>query len=220
MGITPSLPFRDSPKLAPSFSTDQEMKHTDEGSRKGARRASEQNSEEECAARNKPATDSGYAIDDRSMTDHDEQSVSDLSETLTANPRDVAPREEANPIISPSPFPETVTIQAGTRRFTANRSTLTEGSLYFRALFSGRWTPRPQPDGSYLVDVDGNHFTYLLMFMQHGWLPRAVFTVEAGRRGFVDREFYDGLKDAAAYLRVDELYEWLKDERFLDAGED
>ena len=108
--------------------------------------------------------------------------------------------------------PETpVVIQAGERRFTTFRTTLIQGSSYYRSLFSGNWRNCPQADGSYFVDIDGDYFAHLLRFLRHRVYPKGIYNAEE----VIDKEYYKGLLDAAPYLGVEGLYEWLRDGKYL-----
>ena len=155
----------------------------------------------------------------RSETDETSQSAADSSETLFIKHQDssidVAVCESHEDPYSDFPTadtPETpIVIQAGERRFTTFKTTLTQGSSYYRALFSGSWRNCPQPDGSYFVDIDGDLFAHLLKFLRHGMYPRAIHNAEDR----IDREFYGGLLDAAGFLGVDGLYQWLLAEEYF-----
>ena len=159
------------------------------------------------------------SLEERSVTGQAMQSTTGSNETLVVDFEDKytnTPRPESyRNLYSNFPTantPETpVKIQAGERHFTTFKTTLIQGSSYYRALFSGNWRSCPQPDGSYFVDIDGEYFAHLLKFLRHGVYPRGIYNTE----NKIDKEFYRGLLDAAGYLGVEGLYEWLRDKEYL-----
>ena len=50
----------------------------------------------------------------------------------------------------------------------------------------------------------------ILKYIRHGVLPKAVNDTD----GYLDREFYTGLKNAAGYLGIGGLYEWLDEKQY------
>lgn len=63
-----------------------------------------------------------------------------------------------------------ITLQVGERRFITTIDTLTQESVFFSSLLSGRWD-NAQADGSYFIDADGHLFAYILRYLRRNILP-------------------------------------------------
>ncbi|KAE8332196.1 hypothetical protein BDV39DRAFT_200347 [Aspergillus sergii] len=57
---------------------------------------------------------------------------------------------------------EQVVLQISDRQFITSKSTLSQKSTFFEALFSTRWNNQ-RPDGSYFIDADPNLFEHILL---------------------------------------------------------
>jgi len=102
-------------------------------------------------------------------------------------------------------------LQVGERRFTTTQSTLSDGSMYLKAFFSGRWIHRKLADGSYFVDADGDSFEHVLKYMRLKTMP--LFWEPSV--GF-DHDKYLSLQVTAEFFGVTELADWIENKVYLD----
>jgi len=102
-------------------------------------------------------------------------------------------------------------VQIGERRFTTTQSSLSDGSTYFKAFFSGRWIHRKLADGSYFVDADGDSFEHVLKYMRLKTMP--LFWKPSV--GF-DHDKYLSLQVTAEFFGVAALAEWIENKVYLD----
>ena len=106
---------------------------------------------------------------------------------------------------------EPITLQIGDRRFITTESTLKDGSPYFAAFFSGRWT-HTKLDGAYFIDEDGDSFEHILRYLRHKVQPLFWDRIN----GF-DRQKYNALRVSAEFFGVESLSDWIKHERYTSA---
>ena len=106
---------------------------------------------------------------------------------------------------------EPITLQIGDRRFITTESTLKDGSPYFAAFFSGRWT-HTKLDGAYFIDEDGDTFEHILRYLRHKVRP--LFW---DRTNGFDRQKYNALRVSAEFFGVQSLSDWIKTERYSSA---
>jgi hypothetical protein len=87
-----------------------------------------------------------------------------------------------------------VTFKVGGKRFETTIATLTKfDDTYFSAMFSGRHTLKPDPDGSYFIDRDPLVFRYVLNYLRGDDLPLDLLS---------KLELYHLLQDAKYYNLV------------------
>ena len=108
--------------------------------------------------------------------------------------------------------PSVIILDVGGRNFKTLLSTLTSGSEYFRALFSGDWPCTPDHEGAYFVDADPDTFEHLLQYMRRpGSFP--LFWSKAS--GF-DYGIYKRLGHEAEFFQIDKLSTWIEKQEYLD----
>ncbi|KAK8196947.1 uncharacterized protein BKA78DRAFT_340689 [Phyllosticta capitalensis] len=103
-----------------------------------------------------------------------------------------------------------ITLQVCTRRFVTTRDTLRSGSPYFEALLSSRWAHNVQSDGSIFIDADPDLFAHILRFLRREVYP-VFFDVDKGH----DYALYTALQEEGRYFRIDKLFQWLEEKRYL-----
>ncbi|KAJ9649573.1 hypothetical protein H2201_007152 [Coniosporium apollinis] len=104
-----------------------------------------------------------------------------------------------------------VILQVGDRRFTTTKSTLMDGSDWFRAFFSGRWNHELM-DGAYFIDADGDLFEHILRYLR-----RKIFPIFYDNAKGHNRAMYLALMREAEYFQIERLRLWIEDERYLTA---
>ena len=91
--------------------------------------------------------------------------------------------EEKEKIKRTKTFEKIVTLNVGGTKYTTSLSTLTKyPDSMLGAMFSGRHALLLQEDGSYFVDVDGEFFRYVLLYLrdrEHGIYGLSVLPAEA-----------------------------------------
>lgn len=117
---------------------------------------------------------------------------------------------ESVPSLSPATGTQ-ITLQVGERCFVTTRETLTEGSIFFSSLLSGRWD-NIQDDRSYFIDADGDLFEHILRHLRRGILPVFYDNVKGH-----DHTLYLALLEEAKYFQIPRLEKWLKDKTYLQA---
>ena len=105
-----------------------------------------------------------------------------------------------------------VEVDVGGHKFKCDQATLTDGSDYFAAQYSGSWTITMQEDGSVFIDRDGEIFSHILAFLRSGDYP--IFYDVATGHDFLR---YRRLLTEARYFIVGELVAWLEQKRYLKA---
>merc|ERR1712150_13778 len=76
-------------------------------------------------------------------------------------------REEETRIVNLAMLGQRIDLNVGGSRFSTTRQTLTScGGSILEGMFSGRHTIVTQEDGSYFIDRDGQHFSYILNFLR------------------------------------------------------
>ncbi|EON67784.1 hypothetical protein W97_07039 [Coniosporium apollinis CBS 100218] len=120
---------------------------------------------------------------------------------------------ESEPV--PSPPAQTsddrVILRVGDRRFTTTKSTLTDGSDWFRAFFSGRWN-HALMDGAYFIDADGDLFEHILRYLR-----RKVFPIFYDNAKGHDHAMYLALMKEAEYYQIEPLRRWIEDKSYRTA---
>ncbi|KAK6820249.1 hypothetical protein RU639_007619 [Aspergillus parasiticus] len=104
-----------------------------------------------------------------------------------------------------------VLLQISDRQFITSKSTLSQKSTFFEALFSTRWNNQ-RPDGSYFIDADPNLFEHILRYCRRGIFP--LFYDRACGHNY---SLYLQLLQEARYFGIDGLQEWLEQEKYLQA---
>lgn len=104
-----------------------------------------------------------------------------------------------------------VFLQISDRQFITSKSTLSQKSTFFEALFSTRWNNQ-RPDGSYCLDADPNLFEHILLYCRRGIFP--LFYDRACGHNY---SLYLQLLQEARYFGIDGLREWLEEEKYLQA---
>jgi len=105
---------------------------------------------------------------------------------------------------------EVIQLDVSGRKFKTTRGTLcdglgsSDGSGFFRTLFSGNWSVRTQEDGSIFVDADPDVFDILLRYLRTGVFPLDFDLV----RGH-NYDMYNKLEQAADYYEIPLLHSWL-----------
>ena len=110
-----------------------------------------------------------------------------------------------------------ITLQVGDRRFTVNVKTLTEGSQYFSAAFSGRWSLEKQPDGSYFIDQDGEVFEHILRYLRSNSTGDPVYPFFYNQAKGFDYATYQHILAQARYFDIPPLLEWIEGQKYLKA---
>ena len=100
----------------------------------------------------------------------------------------------------------------GERLFTSLKETLTDGSGYFKTLFSGRRPAKPRADGSYFLDADKKVFPHILHYLRHG-----LFSLLYDRSKGFDYRNYAAISNLAEFLMIEPLVEWISGQRFHKA---
>ncbi|KAL9102805.1 MAG: hypothetical protein Q9163_002083 [Psora crenata] len=119
---------------------------------------------------------------------------------------------------SPSPD-DIITLQVGECRFTVKVSTLTLGSGYFSAAFSGHWRYERLPDGSYLIDQDGDTFEHVLRYLRSYSIGAPLFPLLFDQTRGHDYAMYQQILAQACYFEIPSLKAWLEDKKYLNAVE-
>ncbi|KAF7621440.1 hypothetical protein F9C07_10477 [Aspergillus flavus] len=104
-----------------------------------------------------------------------------------------------------------VFLQISDRQFITSKSTLSQKSTFFEALFSTRWNNQ-RPDGCYFLDADPNLFEHILLYCRRGIFP--LFYDRACGHNY---SLYLQLLQEARYFGIDGLREWLEEEKYLQA---
>ncbi|KAK2777682.1 hypothetical protein FQN53_002094 [Emmonsiellopsis sp. PD_33] len=104
-----------------------------------------------------------------------------------------------------------VILQVGERRFQTTIDVLVEKSRYFKALFSGQWAVKKQPDDSIFIDRDGKAFEHVLQYIRGGVFP-VMFDKESGQHDYI---LYNTILEEAKYFQCDNLVIFLEDECYL-----
>ena len=102
-----------------------------------------------------------------------------------------------------------ISLQVGERHFTTLKSTLKEGSTFFRALLAEEWQGSRSPDGSYFIDADPDLFVYSLRYLRRGVFP-LFYNATYG----FDFALYYALQEEALYFGIENLYNWIKDQKY------
>ena len=101
-----------------------------------------------------------------------------------------------------TPYPETIPLDVGGRKFKVAADVLTAESGFFRRQLSDRFTWAPEPDGSYFLDADPDLFEHLLAFMRR---PEVFPLFYAKTDGF-NYNLYNRLEAKANYFQIDTLH--------------
>ena len=105
-----------------------------------------------------------------------------------------------------------ILLQVGERHFITLKSTLEEGSTFFRALLAEEWQGSRSPDGSYFIDADPDLFVYSLRYLRRGVFP-LFYNATYG----FDFALYHALQEEALYFGIENLYNWIKDQKYAQA---
>lgn len=90
---------------------------------------------------------------------------------------------------------ERVVLEVGNFMYKTTISTLKKiPNTYFAAMLSGKYPLVRQPDGSFFIDRDGQHFGSILSFMRSGYLPKPRNRAEL-KELLLEAEYYC-VKDA------------------------
>ena len=103
-----------------------------------------------------------------------------------------------------------IVLRVGEQRFHTTQSTLINGSAFFAALFSGRWSTPQSDDGSYFLDANPKLFPYILAFLRREIYP----ILYDSQRGF-DHALYQELRIEADYFLIHPLAEWIRQKSYL-----
>ncbi|KAK2795372.1 hypothetical protein FQN51_000462 [Onygenales sp. PD_10] len=104
-----------------------------------------------------------------------------------------------------------VILQVGERRFQTTIDVLVEKSRYFKALFSGQWAVKKQPDDFIFIDRDGKTFEHVLQYIRGGIFP-VIFDKESGQHDYV---LYNTILEEAKYFQCDNLVIFLEEQCYL-----
>ena len=104
-----------------------------------------------------------------------------------------------------------ISLQVGERHFVTLKLTL-EGSPFFNALLAEEWLGSRSPDGSYFVDADPDLFIHILRYLRRGVFPLFY----NAKYGF-DFALYQALQEEASYFGIEDLYIWIKDQKYAQA---
>ncbi len=103
-----------------------------------------------------------------------------------------------------------ITLQVGERRFVTIVDTLTQGSAYFSAMFSGRWAEQKQADGSFFIDADPEIFEHILRYLRH-----RVYPVFYDKLKGHDHAKYLAVLSQAKYFLIRQLERWIEQKPYL-----
>ena len=107
------------------------------------------------------------------------------------------------------PDPQVV-LQIGDQKFYTRRSTLTDGSTYFKSLFSGKFADPRSDDGSYFVDADPEIFNTVLMYLRRGVLPTFF---DKNQR--FDHDFCRAVTAEADFFGIEGILKWIREKKYL-----
>ena len=96
-------------------------------------------------------------------------------------------------------------------------STLTEGSDFFKVVFSGQWKLHEQPDGSYFFDYDGDTFEHILCYLRTQSLATPVFPLFFDQTNGHDYIKYQRVLTMAQFLQIPRLEQWITEEEYSQA---
>ena len=102
----------------------------------------------------------------------------------------------------------TVVLRVGEERFIVKPETLSQESVFFDALFSGRWS-QAEPDGSYYIDYDPAVFKHVLRYLRLGNYPLCL-----NKDQRLDYAAYSDLLTAADYFGITDLGRWIQEKRY------
>lgn len=107
-----------------------------------------------------------------------------------------------------------ITLQVGERRFIVASQTLIDGSEYFKTRLSTKWSPRLKGSSNrvFFIDMNGNIFAHILHYLRSGIYP-LLYDVAKG----FDLVTYTAIRQAADYLGVLKLVQWIDTKRYLKA---
>jgi hypothetical protein len=109
--------------------------------------------------------------------------------------------------------PDLIVLDVSGRKYQTRKSTL-RVSPYFDTLLT-RWNDcsDKQDDGSYFIDADPDAFQHVLDFMRRPSSFPLFWTKETG----FNYALYNKLEAEADYFGLDDLHNWLRDKRYVDA---
>ncbi|KAG9194730.1 hypothetical protein G6011_04765 [Alternaria panax] len=156
-------------------------------------------------------------VDDTSapvgIEDSNKQQKDESKSSTTTDLIDLTDLSVQKTIVAAS-YPKHITLDVGGRKFKVSRDTLEAESGLFKRQLSDRFTPwEPEVNGSYFMDADSDLFQHLLRFMRR---PE-VFPLFYSKMNGFDYDLYNRLQVEALYFQIDNLYEWIKDKKYLTA---